>query len=437
MPAAATIDAPPAPAAAPAPPVTIPATPKPGLLRPSPARDKMFKALEDQGKPADAIAPATPDQKPATQPPSKPAAAPEPPKPSDAPKPGDAPAPSTDQPPAEPSTSKMDPKMREAVSGKDGKVNPWKLSEFYKSKFSEAQAEIANLKTSGLAETEKKSYLERIEKAEQRIKLHEDDLRLTNYQKTQEFQDKYQKPYDAAWKRTMGELQGLSVPIEGGEVRPFTPQDMLQLVNADAIPARKLATELYGEFANDVMMHRNEIRRMADEQNAAIQEAKTTGEQREKERTETTIKSQREASDHIRATFKKEYDAAQADPEHGKFFSPKEGDDEWNQALEFGRKLSASVFQKDPQAPGLTPAERAQIVKEHAAVFNRSSAFGPLKRAYMKLEKELATARKELEGFKGSRPDAAGGTQQPANGSAPVKARDRVMDALAKMGRPA
>jgi hypothetical protein len=432
----ATLDAP-APAAAP---VSAPApaaapSPDAAILKPvSPSMQKGLKAFNDKF----VTPPAAPEPAPVKKSAENDNAdandthkAPDAPATKDAPKTtttDDAPDPKVEQ-------SKMPPEMEKAVRGKDGKVQPWKLANWYKDRFGDAQAEIARLKTTSLAESEKAEYLTRVEKAEARIKEFEDETRLTNYSKSQEFQDKYQKPYDGAWKRTMNELNGLTVPTEDGNGRPFTAQDMLSLVNMDSIPARKAAQELYGDFANDVMLHRNEIRRMADEQAVAIEEAKTNGAKREKERTEIQTKTQREITENIRTTFKSSYESAQKDEVNGRFFSPKEGDEEWNTALENGRKLSASVFMDDPKDPKLTPQERAEIVKKHAAVFNRSSAFGPLKRAFIKLEKQYAELEKKLAGYQSSRPDAAGGSQQAANGVAAGKFMDRTLAELGKLAK--
>jgi len=441
MPDAATIAAPPpasVPPTAPPPPVTG----TPSGIRAKPAFERMAKELASKGKspePGAAQPPTTNETKPAKAETNQASGATK------------AAAPATEAPKTETKTaspaaedtapdpklesSNMPPEMAAAVRGKDGKVQPWKLANWYKDRFGDAQAEIAKLKTTGLSEQEKAQYLTRVEAAEKKVKEFEDDLRLTNYAKSQEFKDKFEKPYTAAWERTMSELNGLTVPEEGGAARPFTTQDMLQLVSMEAIPARRLAQELYGEFANDVMLHRNEIRRMSDDQARAINDAKTTGAQREKERSEMQTKTQREIAANIQSTFKEAFQAAQKDEVNGRFFTPKEGDQEWNDALEKGRELSASVFKDDPNDPNLTPQERAAIVKKHAAVFNRSSAFGPTKRLLLRTEKRLAEVEKELEGYKGSKPDVDGGSRAPANGVGQVKARDRVFGALAQLGK--
>ncbi len=395
------------------------------MQRPRPALERMQKEMEKVAKPADGIAPATPkpdtDAQPGTgdpKPKTEPSTAD--PKPKTEPGTGDAPktAPATTddaQPDAKLEQSNMPEDMAKAVRGKDGKVQPWKLANYYKDRFGDAQAEIAKLKTEGLATAEKQDYLTRIEKAEARLKEYDDEMRFTNYSKSEEFKTKYQAPYDKAWKVAMSEIGELTVPNPDGSQRSIVPQDILDLVNMPLGRARAQAEELYGVFADDVMTHRKEIKRLADEQNAALEEAKLNGGKREKERSEMQSKTKAEISQHVQQTFKQALSEALKHPEIGEFFNPKEGDEAWNQALEAGKQLFKKVYQQ-PDDPSLTPKQRAELVEAHAAIFNRSAAFGPMRRLIKGLRKELAEVKKENEGFKGSRPDASGGSQAPAAG---------------------
>jgi hypothetical protein len=175
------------------------------------------------------------------------------------------------------------------------------------------------------------------------------------------------------------------------------------------------------------MTQRNEIRRMADEQNAALDDAKKNGAERIKQQQETSQKTRSEINEHIKTSFKGAMETFQKDEANARFFTPKEGDEEWNAALEKGKQFSASVFTENPEDPKLTPQQRAEIVKKHAAIFNRSSAFPLMKRTIIGLEKQLAEAKKELEGFKGSRPDAgAPRPAQPNGNGQPARAKDRL-----------
>ncbi len=320
---------------------------------------------------------------------------------------------------------------------KPGKVNPWKLAEERKSEIVALRQQLEQAKSSSLGEQEKKELTSRLTQYESRIKEFEDEARFTNYRQSQEFKEKYQAPYDKAWTRAMGEVGELTIDLADGSSRNVTPNDLLDLVNMPLGRAHEHAKELYGDFAPHMMQHRAEIKRLADEQNAALEDAKKNGAEREKSMREATERQRGEIGDFIKTQFKGAYDEAMKDPQNGEFFSTKDDDDEWNEALERGRQLSASVFAEDPQNPKLSPAERAKIVKRHAAVFNRSAAFGPMKIALMKARKELAELKKENEGFKGSRPDATAARPGTTNGTAPaMKAKDKLFGALAAAARP-
>ena len=404
--------------------------------------DRMKAHIERTAKPVDGVPPAdtTPAKAvdPKTAPDTKPADAPK----SDTPKtePNDSPktASATDDTTPDPKleSSSMPPDMDKAVRGKDGKVQPWKLANWYKDRFGDAQAEIAKLKTEGLAPAEKQEYLTRIEKAEAKLKEYDDEIRHVRYEKSTEFKEKYQAPFEAACNRAMSELGELTLPQADGSQRALQLQDILDLAWMPLPKARAAAVELYGDFADDVMAHRKEIRALGEQQAAALKDAKENGAKREKERVEMQTKSQREVSESIQKTFKAALADASSNKEIAEFFSPKEGDDAWNKSLEEGKQLFKVMYQ-EPDDPKLTPKEREELVKAHAAIFNRSAAFSPMRRLIKSLRKELADVKKENEGFKGSRPDASGGTQSAATPATNGRSRlQQMQDALAQPDAP-
>lgn len=391
------------------------------MQRPRPKMEAMNREIERTAKPADGVPPAeTTTSKTETK-----AASPETKQPetetktskseTESPKTETKTEPATDDAAPDPKLdqSKMPPDMDKAVRGENGKVQPWKLANWYKDRFGDAQAEIAKLRTEGLAPAEKQEYLTRIEKAEAKLKEYDDEIRHVRYEKSTEFKEKYQAPYEAAWKRAMDEIGELTLPNPDGSQRAVTPQDLLELVNLPLGKARAVADELYGPFADDVMTHRKEIKRLADDQSAALKDAKENGAKREKERVEMQTKSQLEVSETIQKTFKAALASASENKEISEFFQPKEGDEAWNKSLEEGKQMFKAMYQ-EPDDPKLSAKERAELVEAHAAIFNRSAAFGPMRRLIKSLRKELADVKKENEGFKGSRPDASGGTQSAA-----------------------
>ncbi len=422
----ASVSTPATPAAAPA---RVPASESGAVTQNPPSRPRRAEFFKDIAKmagveePAQAATPAKQDATNDKTASKEPAA--------EAPKAGDQPA-------ASPSTAAAPADSKgEGKETKPGKVNPWKLAEERKSEIVALRQQLEQAKSSSLGEQEKKDLTSRLTQYETRIKEFEDEARFTNYRQSQEFKEKYQAPYDKAWTRAMGEVGELTIDLADGSSRNVTPNDLLDLVNMPLGRAHEHAKELYGDFAPHMMQHRAEIKRLADEQNAALEDAKKNGAEREKSMRETTERQRGEIGDFIKTQFKGAYDEAMKDPQNGEFFSTKDDDDEWNEALERGRQLSASVFAEDPQNPKLSPAERAKIVKRHAAVFNRSAAFGPMKIALMKARKELAELKKENEGFKGSRPDATAARPGTTNGTAPaMKAKDKLFGALAAAARP-
>jgi hypothetical protein len=295
------------------------------------------------------------------------------------------------------------------------KVNPWKLVDEYKAKVKEYEGKIAEVEKRAIPESKWKEQQETLTQREARLKELEEEIRYVNYSKSDEFKNKYQKPYDDAWKRAMGELKELTIEAGDGNTRPVEPKDILDLVNLPLPMARKEAVEKFGEFADDVMAHRKEIRKLFDEQSAALEEARTNGEAREKETAEARKKEVGEMTGTIREQWSKANEDAASHPKYGTYFKPVEGDEQGNQRLAKGFELADRAFSENPLSKGLTPEQRTAIVQRHAAVRNRCAAFGRL--VYMNETKasEIAELKKQLAEFNGAEPPADGGSAAPAS----------------------
>jgi hypothetical protein len=233
----------------------------------------------------------------------------------------------------------------------------------------------------------------------------------------------------------MDDVGELTVPLQDGSERSIQPQDVLELMNMPLKQAQARAEELYGPFASHVMGHRTELKRIHQEMTEALDNARKNGAERERATNEARSAQTAQTDKFIADTFKEVYDASLADPQNGRFFKQVEGDKEWNASLQRGRELS-SVFLKRPDEHGLSTEQRRERVEQLAALFNRSSAYGPMKLLVGRLEKELATVKKELAGYKDSKPDLTGG-QRPLNGQPATYAReiDKMRAELRKLGR--
>lgn len=403
------IAAPPAPAAAP--PAGVPAaapspaaapeikvsqmTPSASPAKPGSARARMNAELRKKGTLGAPQAP-EPTEAPTVAPAATPPAETPP-----APAGDEAAAPAAEAAPA------VDPK-----TGKPAKVNPWKLVDEYKAKTAKLEAELVESGKRAIPKEQWEASQQKMTATEKRAQELEDEIRYVNYSKSKEFQDKHQVPYEASWKRAMGDLK--DVQIQDGDIeRTMNATDLLELVNMPLQRARAEAEKIYGPIANDVMNHRNEIRRLYDEQASALDEARKNGSAREKERTEKFQREYGEMSKRNTEHWQKSNEAATRDAKYGKFFTPVEGDEHGNQRLAKGYELADRAFSENPTNPGLTAEQQRSIIERHAAIRNRAAAFGRLVYQNEQHTARIAELEKELKEFKTTVPPL-GGSLTPA-----------------------
>lgn len=318
--------------------------------------------------------------------------------------------------------------------GTKGKqASPWKLVETYKTKAKALEAEVADLKSRIAPESDFKAVQERLTKAEAALAEREEFVRLHNYQQSQEYQDKYQKPYEAAWQKAAKTLSEISITDPGtGQERVATVNDMELLVNAPLGQARKLATEIFGDFANDAMAMRERILGLYDAQQEAIQTAKKTGADREKAQTLERQQATEKLKQEVANIWAKANEEVLADPKYGSFFKPREGDDEWNgwlaKATAYVDKAFATLRPTLPEG-----ADKAEIIKMHAKIRQGAIAFGPLRRENARLKAERDDWKAKFEAISKSTPPAGQGAQRGVKPAEPAKAKDRLFGALDKI----
>lgn len=324
-------------------------------------------------------------------------------------------------------------------SGKGKKVSAWKLVHQYKDKVADLEKQLADIKTANPSKPGEppKEFTERLTKAESRVKELEDEIRFTNYQKSPEFQDKYQKPYEAAWARAIKELNEVTVTDANGNTRAATAEDMLTLVNLPLGKAREVSDAMFGPFSNDAMNHRRAIKELFDAQQDAVKEAHTKAAEWEKTRHETMTKAMAEVEKSVGEIWTKANQDAAMDQKYGVYFTPRENDPEWNQRLAKGFEMVDRAFSDpNPRDPRLTAEQRQSIVERHAALRNRGAAFGPLRYENECLKKRVAELEKDNAQYKSSEAPQGGGSKpQSKNGAAPTDPWARVREGLSKYAR--
>lgn len=351
------------------------------------------------------------------------------------------PKPADETPPAAPAAEPQAkaPAQPVAEPGKEGvkeKVNPWKLVDEHKAARAKVELELAELRKQVGDPGKFQEAQEKMAAIEKRAKELEDHIKFVDYSKSQEFTDKYQKPYEDAWRRWMGDLGELRIhDAATGSERGMEAQDLLELVNLPLQKARDRAEEVFGPFADDVMSARKEIRSLFDAQERALGDARKNAssmmEARQKE-----MQAQSEAlSKEITEIWKSSNSQVLEDATYGKYFKPTEGDDEGNKRLAKGYEMADEAFSVSPLDPKLTPEQRAKIVRLHSAVRNRSAAFGRLTHLNQQLESKIAELTAELNRYRSAEPGAgAPKPSEPAPGTQ-TSAKDSVFGALHKLAR--
>lgn len=400
------------PAAPTAPPVSTPSKVEIPVTQPGPAPspgessnfDAEFSELDSL------------DDKPQPKAPAKP----EPPKQPEKPKvePPKVEAPKAPEKPQE-TEPKTIPELRKGYEAKKREIR-----DTWEPKVKALESEIATLKaTAGNGHTDElKSLTEKVQTYEKRVAELEGTIKFVDYRKSDEFKKKYEAPYNEAWASAIGELDELTVKVRTGTdelgeptygERKASPNDLLTLSNLPLGEARKLAKEMFGDNADDMMAHRRKIRELSDAQNKALTEAQKAAEEAAKTR---DTQSQEMSKQTVQLWTQANKTLAEKYP---KWFGPVEGDEEGNTLLQKGFALADRMFAPTKETAPKTTQESVAL---HALIRNKVANHDRLAFQVKKLTKELEEARTELKGYQESEPGGRAGTP---GGSGVLSAADQ------------
>ncbi len=295
-------------------------------------------------------------------------------------------------------------KAEEIPGDKPGKPVPApELRKAYtelKAKHAALQAEHEKIKTAKPPEDpEKKGLAEKYEFANKRLKEIEDELRLSAYERSQEFKEKWQQPFIDAYQFGRERTAQFRVQDAEGNVRQATPEDFDYIMRiTDDESAAQVADQMFGGAKAAVILNmRNEVHRLMHLRGKALEEAQKLGGEREKIRTESEKKQKAVLSE----TWNRlNSEAAEKYPD---WFKEKEGDDKGNELLRKGYELVDKAFLNSTDIP---PNE---LVGLHSAIRNRAAAFGRLAHTNRTLTARVSELEKELESYKDSEPKGADG----------------------------
>jgi hypothetical protein len=273
------------------------------------------------------------------------------------------------------------------------------------------EARIAELeKTTGNTQ-ETAKLTEQLASLNKKVEDYESQMRLTHYERSEEYKSKYQIPIEAAAKaahREMAELEVEQVDSESGQktYRPATPEDFNRIYALPLGEATRQAKALFGDAASVVLDHRREIRKLSEQADAAIKEYQTKGSELEKQSTVKTTQ-EREAAKAMWTTVNE--DLAKKYPH---WFAPDPNNPERNELLKKGFDFVDSIIGDNRGKLSL----QERIIGD-AHLRNRSAAFLPTAAENKKLKAELAERDKVIAELRGSgpggRPGAGSGDQTP------------------------
>jgi len=207
--------------------------------------------------------------------------------------------------------------------------------------------------------------------------------------------------------------------------------------------ARAVAKEIFGDFADDVMAHRKEIKTLLEQRATALDEARKNGALREQQTKEQRERENSQLSGFAKTTFQSVNKSILDDPAVGSYFkpiTPPEGqkptaeEQEWNTRLEKGLRQVDTYWAKHPMAPGLTSEQRKEVIANHAAIRLRAAAFGPMRFRIESQAKRIAALEKELKQYSASTPAAGGSTPAgvPAGNGDPREGRLARLESFAR-----
>lgn len=263
---------------------------------------------------------------------------------------------------------------------------------------SQVKARIRELESKPQESVDVKAITEELAHTKKRLEEYEGELKVTRYERSGEYKEKYEKPYQSAVQSAYAEIGELLVSVpnpedpENPRERQATAQDFDEVYSLPLGPATKLAKQKFGDAASIVIGHVKAIKDARKAAVTAIEEHKGKAAEFEQQQTAQQRMEQegrsRMFSEAVNAITQK----------YPTLFGERDGDTSWNQMLAKGRAMADLAFS---DRKGLTPVQAAIL---DAQVHARISAFPGLRQENEQLKAEKAKLTKEIEEIRGSGP---------------------------------
>jgi hypothetical protein len=250
----------------------------------------------------------------------------------------------------------------------------------------------------------------------------ENELKFANYERSQEYKDKYQQPFLKAYEQGQKLITALTVKepdqkdefggiVEEGKSRKGTEADwdaLMAITDEDA--AGKFIADHFGHNAARITVLRDKVLDLHGQMRAAVEDFRKQGGERESQLRDFLTKQQKETSDRWHAAN------THAAEKYPQYFAPDPADPKGNALLEQGTRLTdlafgvldPSDFPKLPQTiqaklvnGRLPPAELTLL---HSAIRNRAAAYDRLIYKLNQSEADKKELSEKLAGYEKSEP---------------------------------
>lgn len=276
------------------------------------------------------------------------------------------------------------------------------------------EAEVKSYRDGKLMEhPEVKTIRQRLEAAEKRRQQLEEEIRFSAYERSQEYQDKYERPFLDAYQLGRGKVAKLEIVEQSQEdpatgekrvlqqARPAAPEDFDRIMAImNDREASKLAKQLFGDDAAMVMYHRERVMELNNSRHSAIEHYRKTGAETLQKQAEQEAFKQEQTS-RMWSEYNKE--VVERFPQ---WLKPDENDPEANKLLEAGMEMADRAFSG---ANGLSPE---QTVRLHAMIRNRAGAFPRAAHMVGKLQAKVEELEAALAEYQKSEPATGEGKGQ-------------------------
>lgn len=297
------------------------------------------------------------------------------------------------------------------------------------------KAEVAKTKPAVAEAPEYKSLQEKHDKLVKEHSRLQEDLRFTAYERSPEFKEKFETPFNEAYAHGRSKVSGLKVTDPStGEPRPGKPEDFDAIMSLPEDQALELIDSLFGSGSRGqiVTLARERVLEKFSARKSALEEAGKNLGEREKQTNEFYTALNGEVS----KLWEKHTKAETIPEKHRKHLTPAEGDAIEKQKLEQGYQQVDRTANENARDPNLTVEQREGIVSRAAAMRNRAAAYPLLVHRLTAKDARIAELEAELKSFQDSEPGKGDGKGAASDAAAPADTMEGVMANLEKRAKP-